>query len=216
MITSKDEDFSLQKYFVSFYKIKNDEKFKGADLKDFSMCTNADFDLTSKNAERQNKKYKKDKRNKFLADETELKRDDILYFEGQQGKEVRFKNDGEIIADLTTEIKSALKENMKEADRKASNLIETSAEKKIKLSDLKKAYDNFGDNIKEFVEKFRFVIVIFHPNVNKLNTLIGDEVGKDFKLLDPDLVTDSFQKDILDWFKEKVGILLTKRNSLAT
>lgn len=61
-LTSNNNDFSLQKYFISYCKIKHNILFKDADLQDFLIVTNIDFD--------QNERTKKKVRGKFKSLET--------------------------------------------------------------------------------------------------------------------------------------------------
>lgn len=216
LATSKDEDFSLQKYFVSFYKIQNDKEFKKNYLKDFTICTNTNFDFELKDGERKDTKNKKIKWEQFFTNPKDLEEDKILYFEEEKGEEVRFKKDAQIRKDLVEEIKSALEKNIKEIGSKASELKRTKLDK---LLDLRAAYDNFDTKIddqsetyiNEFLEKFRFVLN--YPDVDELNSLIGEEVGEDFKLLNADLITNSFQKMMLDWLKEKAGKYLSEKDA---
>jgi len=49
LFSENDDDFSLQKYFVSYQKIKN--KFKDGALEDFIICTNINFDFENKSVE---------------------------------------------------------------------------------------------------------------------------------------------------------------------
>lgn len=71
--------------------------------------------------------------------------------------------------------------------------------------------ENFDKHLGDFLKKFRFVVN--YPDVDKLNSLIGDEVGQDFTLLHADLVKHSFERDMLDWFKEKGGRFLSIKNA---
>jgi len=45
LLKKEDGNFSLQKYFLSFQKIKRNEKFQSGKLQDFIICTNGDFDF---------------------------------------------------------------------------------------------------------------------------------------------------------------------------
>lgn len=49
LTTEKNGNYSLQKYFLSFCKIENNEYFKDVISKHFIICTNASFDLPMKN-----------------------------------------------------------------------------------------------------------------------------------------------------------------------
>ncbi|KAL1492870.1 hypothetical protein ABEB36_011047 [Hypothenemus hampei] len=44
LLTDKDDDFSLQKYFISYSKIKKKHGFNNSELKDFILYTNIKFD----------------------------------------------------------------------------------------------------------------------------------------------------------------------------
>lgn len=74
-------DFALSKYFVSFCKIKDRNLFKGADLKDFVIITNTEFDFS----ERESKYIKHNNLARewkgYFIEENYLKNDKILYFE---------------------------------------------------------------------------------------------------------------------------------------
>jgi len=45
LLEKKDKNFSLQKYFLSFRKIKRNLLFQSGELQDFIICTNRDFDF---------------------------------------------------------------------------------------------------------------------------------------------------------------------------
>ena len=45
LLQKKGGNFSLQKYFLSFQKIKRNILFQSGDLQDFIICTNTDFDF---------------------------------------------------------------------------------------------------------------------------------------------------------------------------
>ncbi|KAL1490310.1 hypothetical protein ABEB36_013026 [Hypothenemus hampei] len=59
------------------------------------------------------------------------------------------------------------------------------------------------EEIKDFFEKFIFAVG--QPNEVDLGEIITKEIGEDsqFNLLNADLVADSFQRKMLDWFKKK-------------
>ncbi|XP_030766605.1 uncharacterized protein LOC115890497 isoform X2 [Sitophilus oryzae] len=54
--------------------------------------------------------------------------------------------------------------------------------------------------LKEFLRKFRFVVC--YPDVDRLNLLIKKEMRNKYSFINTDLITDSFQKEMLDWFKD--------------
>ncbi|MEK7339979.1 MAG: ankyrin repeat domain-containing protein, partial [Verrucomicrobiota bacterium] len=45
--TDKDGEFNLEKYFISYLRIKKNPTFQSSNLEDFIICTNIDFDLAS-------------------------------------------------------------------------------------------------------------------------------------------------------------------------
>uniref|UniRef100_A0A6P7G486 Uncharacterized protein LOC114333655 isoform X1 n=1 Tax=Diabrotica virgifera virgifera TaxID=50390 RepID=A0A6P7G486_DIAVI len=78
---------------------------------------------------------------------------------------------------------------------KCQNTITNTVAISLLLDDSK-----FDSNIKEFIDKFR--IITNYPNVDELNIFLSKELGVTFQLLNADLVTHSFQKEILDFFKQ--------------
>ncbi|WP_265023939.1 ankyrin repeat domain-containing protein [Wolbachia endosymbiont (group A) of Epagoge grotiana] len=50
LLTEQDGEFSLQKYFISYRKIKQNPEFKGYKLKDFVICTNIDLEESLRNS----------------------------------------------------------------------------------------------------------------------------------------------------------------------
>ncbi|XP_060527074.1 uncharacterized protein LOC132702465 [Cylas formicarius] len=81
-------------------------------------------------------------------------------------------------------------------------------DKEDKIGHLKMALEALPEHLDEFVAKFRFVTK--YPDVDTLNSLIQDEVGVDFNLLNASLVTRSFEKTMLDWLKQKLGTFISK------
>lgn len=69
------------------------------------------------------------------------------------------------------------------------------------------------DEINEFFQKLIFAVN--QPNELELSKIIEREMGEyyDFNLLDAYLVTDSFQIQILNWFKMKCGTWITSENA---
>uniref|UniRef100_A0A6P7FSL2 Uncharacterized protein LOC114333657 n=1 Tax=Diabrotica virgifera virgifera TaxID=50390 RepID=A0A6P7FSL2_DIAVI len=78
---------------------------------------------------------------------------------------------------------------------KCQNIITNRAAISLLLDDSK-----FDSNIKEFIDKFR--IITDYPNVDELNIFLSKELGVTFQLLNSDLVTHLFQKEMLDFFKQ--------------
>lgn len=75
LLTEKDEDFSLQKYFITFRNIK--KQFNDGNIKDFIICTNSDFDFAG-----DDKSKKKVLKLKTAFDEINTP-DDILNIAGK-------------------------------------------------------------------------------------------------------------------------------------
>ncbi|XP_050500560.1 uncharacterized protein LOC114333655 [Diabrotica virgifera virgifera] len=88
-----------------------------------------------------------------------------------------------------------LEETKNLVQEKCQNMITNTVAISLLLDDYK-----FDSNIKEFIDKFR--IITNYPNVDELNTFLSKELGVTFQLLNADLVTHSFQKEILDFFKQ--------------
>lgn len=66
---------------------------------------------------------------------------------------------------------------------------------KVALSD-----DTFEVYLTEFLSKFR--IITNYPNEDELGGLIGKELGSAFNLIDADLITNSFEIEMLNFLKE--------------
>ncbi|WP_157956387.1 ankyrin repeat domain-containing protein [Wolbachia endosymbiont of Folsomia candida] len=69
--------------------------------------------------------------------------------------------------------------------------------------------------IKEFLEKL--VFAVNQPNEVELGNIIEAEMGenKDINLIDSEFAASKFQKDMLDWMKEKKGRFLTHEDGQA-
>ncbi len=50
LLTEQDDEFSLQKYFISYRKIKQNLEFKDSELKDFVICTNIGLEESLRNS----------------------------------------------------------------------------------------------------------------------------------------------------------------------
>ncbi|WP_339045373.1 ankyrin repeat domain-containing protein [Candidatus Mesenet endosymbiont of Agriotes lineatus] len=65
----------------------------------------------------------------------------------------------------------------------------------------KQNMQNIDVEINNFLEKLVFAVA--QPNEIELSKIIGKELGEEFNLIDADLVIDNFQKEMLNWMKEK-------------
>ncbi|XP_072380051.1 uncharacterized protein [Diabrotica undecimpunctata] len=97
--------------------------------------------------------------------------------------------------DILKSANADLEETKMLVQEKCQNMITNTVAISLLLDEKK-----FDSNIKEFIDKFR--IITNYPNVDELNTFLSKELGVTFQLLNADLVTHSFQKEILDFFKQ--------------
>jgi hypothetical protein len=65
--------------------------------------------------------------------------------------------------------------------------------------------------IEDFLNKL--VFAVNQPNEEKLGEIISKEIGKEFNLIDADLITNDFQKKIWDWMKKRQGTYLSENNA---
>lgn len=61
----------------------------------------------------------------------------------------------------------------------------------------------FEMHLDTFLEKFR--IITNYPNEEQLSGILHDEIGEKFSLLSADLVRDSFEREMINFLKEKIG-----------
>lgn len=60
--------------------------------------------------------------------------------------------------------------------------------------------DTFSTHVKDFIEEFR--IVTEYPNENDLSQIIRDEINEEFSLINADLVSDSYERKLIEFLKE--------------
>lgn len=60
--------------------------------------------------------------------------------------------------------------------------------------------DTFNNHVKDFIKEFR--IITEYPNENDLSEIIRDEIGKEFSLINADLVSDSYERKLIEFLKE--------------
>lgn len=174
----KGGEFNLEKYFISYLKIKDNQAFRNGDLEDFIICTNIDFDLgNSAPGQPIQLNEVRSGKNKGKKISVEVINGDDHFFKQSDGG-TRYKlsaND-----DLKTHLKQG---------NKVQEVIQT------------QRIQNIDAEINGFLEKL--VFAVNQPNEVELSNIIGREIGEEFNLIDTDLVTDNFQKEMLDWMKEK-------------
>lgn len=173
----KNGEFNLEKYFVSYLKIKKNTGFRLGILQDFIICTNIDFDIDPS-----------------ISSPTKLQ---PMRGGANKGKEI-------IIEKINTDddffkyggIRYKIKENydLTEHLKKGLEVQKVAIDQNIQDTDLAK-------EIKAFFEKL--VFAVHQPNEIALDRIISDEIGEKFNLLDADLLSDNFLKEMLDWMKSK-------------
>lgn len=78
-LESEEDDFSLQKYLISFCKIKNRQHFAGSKSSKFFIVTNTDFHFLGHGMRKTN--VRTDKWRSFIEEERDFDADEILYFD---------------------------------------------------------------------------------------------------------------------------------------
>lgn len=112
LMSSSDDAFSLIKYFLSFLKIKYNDRFADAILEDFSIVTNTNFEFIDKC-----KNDRFELWNKYFEDEKNLQNDPILK-SNTMIEPRKFKFTQKARAELRTEFKVNLLENFLHKDDK--------------------------------------------------------------------------------------------------
>ncbi|MGX9892553.1 ankyrin repeat domain-containing protein, partial [Wolbachia endosymbiont of Protocalliphora sialia] len=182
---SKDGEFNLEKYFVSYLRIKKKKEFKDSNLKDFIVCTNISFDLDN-SVQDQIKKLKE------------------VSFGKNKGKKVLVEEIGEHDSFFNTDIGTRYR--IKCNDDLVLHLKQGS---EVQNEMRGQSVDIIGKEIKEFLEKL--VFAVDQPNEVKLSEILEDEISEDFsKRFDyiGNLSKDAynkFEKRMLGWLKEKEG-----------
>jgi hypothetical protein len=82
LLAEKDDDFSLQKYFISYRRIQSKPEFKSGTWEDFTICTNIDFDFDGQTDA--NYLYLKKLAKEDLYFERIVESDSILNVEGER------------------------------------------------------------------------------------------------------------------------------------
>jgi hypothetical protein len=238
LLTEKDEEFSLQKYFISYRKIKQNSEFndQNDELKDFVICTNIDLS--------------DDLQNSF---ERVVNEDNIIDIEVQNNskepKRLKFREGGS----LTKERLASIFEEVSDLKRLAKKLAEhvsgtknndntinlkdelfkkyhgALAEKVIDIQTKKFKIDfiNENSNLPEEVKKFRKVFLEksklseddFKRELETKSLTISDKFGKVLKLEEDPQITKKEKKpsnqtpDPTQELAENIVDLISKKNT---
>jgi ankyrin repeat protein len=82
LLTEKDDEFSLQKYFISYRRIQSKPEFKSGTWEDFTICTNIDFGFDGRTDS--DYLYLKKLAKEDFYFERIIESDDVLNIEGQR------------------------------------------------------------------------------------------------------------------------------------
>ncbi len=169
----KNGEFNLEKYFISYLRIKNNRIFNG-EFEDFIIATNIDLDLdkTFPGQIKFNTLSRGKNQNKVILVDEILTQD---VFFSNAGSRYKLQSSG----DLVDHLKNG-REVIKEIQGKNINI---------------------NLEIKDFLEKF--ILAVNQPNEKKLSELMKSELGEHFNLIDADFIYGHFEKEMLDWMKEK-------------
>lgn len=176
--TSKKGEFNLEKYFISYLRIKKNSNFQNSDLEDFVICTNIGFDLSDTVQDQLKVMTSGKNKDKKIFMEI-IHSNDVFFKDG--GTRYKLKNDNDLVSHL-----------------KQGGEVQ----KEIQGQNL-----NIDAEVDGFLEKL--VFAANQPNEIELGKVITQEIGAKFNLIDVDLVTDHFLKEMLDWMKKKEGNFLS-------
>jgi hypothetical protein len=187
LLKEKDDDFSLQKYFVSHRKIKKNLK-AGESIKDFIICTNINFDFD------ENKKGDELPLSTIL--DLILEPDDIL----KEGKRYRFKNFSQKEEVLYPILKRASKLH-KLAIKLSKHVVD---DKTLELRDeLFKSYHGaLAEEVLDIEEnKFKATFInddaALSPKIKNFRKIFVEQVKKELAKKNKDLtLKDIFNKNI--------------------
>ena len=155
LLKKEDGNFSLQKYFLSFQKIKRNRLFQSGEVQDFIICTNSDFDFDNGF---QHQSLKKLCHNKALYLEPVTEADEMLNVGGERYRFVSSSHpERQAVVSMLKSIFDETSERRKLAKMLAEHILEG---KTIPLSGLFKDYHmplascvfNIGEN--KLAEKF--------------------------------------------------------------
>ncbi len=172
---SDDNDFSLQKYFISYLKDIEKEEFRDGVPEDFIICTNTDFYFEPSTTKNEKQKTK-DSKKTWKAYFSEKTGDDPALNLG--GKRYQFNEDPSIRAKIILELKPIFQESLE----------------KNKLS---------NDNVKKidgFLDKLVFAVE--QPSGASLEQKIKDTIGNEFNLIN-EIIYNDFFKFMHDWMKHR-------------
>ena len=168
--TSKKGEFNLEKYFISYLRIKKNPVFQNGNLESFMICTNIDFEFSGV-MQGQAKMLKKMHAGKNVRKEIfvkEINNNDIFFKDG--GTRYELQNSNDLVAHL----------------KQGSEV-----QKEIQGQNI-----NIDKEIGDFLKKL--VFAVDQPNEIALGKIIAWEMGEKFNLIDADFITDSFLNEILN------------------
>lgn len=172
---SDNNDFSLQKYFVSYLRDIEKKEFLDGVPEDFIICTNTDFDFepsTTKNEQKETKDSKKTWK-AYFSKKTD---DDTVLNLG--GKRYQFNKDPSIRTKIISELKP---------------IFQKSLEKNKLSNDNVKKIDGFLDKL---------VFAVEQPSGASLEQKIKDTIGNEFNLIN-EIIYNDFFKFMHDWMKHR-------------
>ncbi|WP_264706714.1 NACHT domain-containing protein [Wolbachia endosymbiont (group B) of Archips podanus] len=172
---SDDNDFSLQKYFVSYLRDIEKKEFRDGVPEDFIICTNTNFDFepsTTKNERKETKDSKKTWK-AYFSEKTD---DDTVLNLG--GKRYQFNKDLSIRTKIISELEPIFQKSLE----------------KNKLSN-----DNV-EKIGGFLDKLVFAVE--QPSGASLEQKIKDTIGNEFNLIN-EIIYNDFFKFMHDWMKHR-------------
>ncbi|MBD0391663.1 hypothetical protein IC220_04270 [Wolbachia endosymbiont of Pentalonia nigronervosa] len=177
LISNSDNDFSLQKYFVSYLKDKEKKEFKDGELEDFIICTNTDFDFELSTTKKDQIRTKDNKKTwkAYFSEKTD---DDTVLNLG--GKRYQFNKDSEIRGKIISELKPIFQKSLK----------------KNRLSG-----DGVNEKIGDFLDKLVFAVE--QPSGASLEQKIKDTIGNEFNLIN-EIIYNDFFKFMYDWMKHRI------------
>jgi len=169
-----NNDFSLQKYFLSYLKDIEKEEFQDGTPEDFIICTNADFDFEPSTTK---KEYKEtiDSKKIWKAYFSEKNDKSVLNL---GGKRYQFNENRSIRTKIISELQPIFQNSLK----------------RNKLND-----DNI-EKIEDFLNKLVFVVM---PSGVILEQKIKEKIGNEFNLIS-EIVYTKFFKNMYDWMKHRI------------
>lgn len=193
LLTDKDENFSLQKYYLSFCDILNSELFHEdkhfLDNLDIVLLTNTDFNFDGNCQASQSQSQSQSQTENFenCFDINSLSQIDEFLFIKSNNKSKKIKIKEEYFDDMTKKIKESLNK------KKANPKVKEDEKEKIEQ------WESDDEKMISFFKKLTF-ITNFH-NESDLDSLLEIQFRKKYELSDGEFVKNSFQNNILNFLK---------------